>query len=489
MLHHKCQGPPFSLLPHLPCAQNLDSRLRIPFHSFIAPPLIPCFVCVIGDSRPPSTSQSQIKAASNRYGIRASQALLPPIERRGSLNPHYPLCSIYYVANQLRVFTLASSSSLNRAAATCAEARGPTGTHNHYRGDHEHVYHEHNEHSVHYLYHLLYEHDVDEDGNIYPAYLHGYYDPDNHINDIRIKHWNFHHFSDIDLNDIAQCADCEFSRDVRSCFRDDPGGASSSTPVNGATRANGGVTPTSTTKADSTGASKKSFWDNKGAVAGVFVLISVVVLALLALLWRALARRRAAARQKRLTAQLFGGKYAESDFAPSNNGHSNSGAAAYGDVESSRGGNDTRFQGAPITVGASASDNPFEPNAQYGATSSNPWSPPPVASTSRVSPETGVSTGYQPPHSAASTYETAQSHYYTPAGSEQSHNHYASNVPAVTVTSPQQYLPPSHISASASSLSAYSNDPSASAPPTAFKGLGGAGDRVSYDSFYGGKAL
>ncbi|KAJ3545465.1 hypothetical protein NMY22_g2426 [Coprinellus aureogranulatus] len=237
------------------------------------------------------------------------------------------------------------------------------------------------------------------------------------------------------------------------------------TTVGTARTTSGNSGSTSTSVAGSTGAAKKSFWDNKGAVAGVFVVIAIVALGLLGLLWRALAKRRASARQRRLTA-MFGSRYTECGGS-GDTGHPNDRTSAYGDVESGYPHDNSRFQGAPVTVGELVAENPFEPTGHHGAAASNPWSPPPVASTPVTSAQ-AVATGYQPPHSAAS-YESAQSHYYTPPGSEQSHVHYApaSHGPAVN----GQYMPPSQALASASSLSAYSGDPSVSAhPPTGLSG-------------------
>lgn len=225
-----------------------------------------------------------------------------------------------------------------------------------------------------------------------------------------------------------------------------------------------------------TNAHPHRFFQNKGAVAGVFVVVTLVAICLLGLLFIHVARRRAAARQRRLHAELFGGKYSKSEDSHDASGQAHRRSGSGGSNGGSEKGivyDDSRFRGATIT-----SDYPFGPGQGLRAFSSPP--PPPTAPSQSSLPAQQQSAAFLPPSqnpfldpapasvgqypSGGSTYpynppnsagaHSLESHYthedpfYTPPMS-QSHSPnpnlglQPALIPALTVTSPHntQYLP------------------------------------------------
>ncbi|KAJ2931702.1 hypothetical protein H1R20_g5521, partial [Candolleomyces eurysporus] len=219
------------------------------------------------------------------------------------------------------------------------------------------------------------------------------------------------------------------------------------------------------------------FWANKAAVAAVFVIVSLVILGVGALLVVNFLKKRNTARQRLLHTRLFE-KYSDS---PSPKGSLRRAPDVVYD--------DSRFTGAKVT-----SEYPFAGTASNAVASSSA----PAAATAPA-PQQQQQYQYQaPPGSSHGSHQTA---FYTPNPSQQSlstheqHNAAAAfsafstnpaPLTAVATTQRTHYMLPSQSQAAA--VSHYTTT-SRSAPPVAYRDPTQA-DRTSYqhsiDSFYGG---
>ncbi|RXW17853.1 hypothetical protein EST38_g7996 [Candolleomyces aberdarensis] len=218
------------------------------------------------------------------------------------------------------------------------------------------------------------------------------------------------------------------------------------------------------------------FWANKAAVAAVFVIVSLVILGVGALLIVSFLKRRNTARQRLLHTKLFE-KYSDS---PSPKGSLRRAPDVVYD--------DSRFTGAKVT-----SEYPFAGSASNAVASSS-------APAAAIAPAPQQQQQYQyqaPPSSSHGSHQTA---FYTPNPSQQSlstheqHNAAAFSafstnpapLTAVATTQRTHYMLPSQSQAAA--VSHYTTT-SRSAPPVAYRDPTQA-DRTSYqhsiDSFYGG---